>query len=218
MVTSGCMSSRRIGGCIVLVGLVGALQTTPLASPESPAASPNWTILHLRLTASKELSGVSQKALINETESIWRDANVRLHWLAAESGDDAPRSLRILVTRRAAIVTDSHRWPVGELLRFEDSSAIALASIGSALRIVQEHPELPLLDLPFMRQHTLGVVLGRAIAHEIGHYLLQTNDHSSSGLMRASIDAREFADLRSGSFRLDPESQAHLAARAVQND
>ena len=33
--------------------------------------------------------------------------------------------------------------------------------------------------------------------------------------MRASIDAREFADLRTGAFRLDRESQAHLAARAL---
>jgi hypothetical protein len=36
--------------------------------------------------------------------------------------------------------------------------------------------------------------------------------------MRATIDAREFADLRSGAFRLDLESQAHLAALASRND
>jgi len=58
-------------------------------------------------------------------------------------------------------------------------------------------------------------VLGRAVAHEIGHYLLQSNTHSPYGLIRASIDAREFADLRTGAFRLDRESQAYLAVRAV---
>jgi hypothetical protein len=66
-----------------------------------------------------------------------------------------------------------------------------------------------------MRQYKLGVVLGRAVAHEIGHYLLQSNSHSPYGLMRASIDAREFADLRTGAFRLDRESQAFLAAKAL---
>jgi hypothetical protein len=76
-----------------------------------------------------------------------------------------------------------------------------------------------MLDLTAMHQFKLGIVLGRAVAHEIGHYLLQSNAHSTYGLMRASIDAREFADLRSGSFRLDRESQASLAAaRAAQND
>jgi hypothetical protein len=107
---------------------------------------------------------------------------------------------------------------VGELLRFSDSSAIALASIAAALRIVQGDPERQLLDLTAMHQYKLGIVLGRAVAHEIGHYLLQTNDHAEYGLMRASIDAREFADLRTGAFRLDRESQAHLAAaRAARN-
>jgi hypothetical protein len=37
-------------------------------------------------------------------------------------------------------------------------------------------------------------VLGRAVAHEIGHYLLATATHANRGLMRASIDASEFAD------------------------
>jgi hypothetical protein len=112
---------------------------------------------------------------------------------------------------------NTHSWPVGELLRFEDSSAIAMASISAALRIVDEHPERQLLDIPAMRQYKLGVVLGRAVAHEIGHYLLDSNSHSSYGLMRASIDAREFADLRTGAFRLDPESQAYLATRVRAN-
>ena len=90
-----------------------------------------------------------------------------------------------------------------------------MASITTALRIVDASPELPLVDLPAMAQYKLGVVLGRAVAHEIGHYLLQSNTHSSYGLMRASIDAREFADLRTGAFRLDRESQASLAAARV---
>jgi hypothetical protein len=172
-------------------------------------------VLNVRLTVSQDLPGVSQTALMKETESIWRDAQVQLRWLKAESPGDSNRPLRILVTRRSSSATEGHRLPVGELLRFKDSSAIAMASIAAALRIVQERPELPLIDLSPMRQHTLGVVLGRAVAHEIGHYLLQSNTHSPHGLMRASIDAREFADLRTGAFRLDRESQAFLAARAL---
>src|SRR5688572_17710521 len=209
------MSPRRIGGCLVLAGLVGVTQTTPTAAPASAVDSPRSTILNVRLTVSQELPGVSKTALLKETESTWRDAQVQLRWLKAESAGDSDRPLRVLVTRRAVSATDGHRWPVGELLRFEDSSAIAMASITAALRIVQERPELQLVDLPAMRQYRLGVVLGRAVAHEIGHYLLQTNTHSPYGLMRASIDAREFADLRTGSFRLDRESQAFLAARAL---
>jgi len=196
---------------MVLGIVLGFCGTVPQAAEKSDAEFP--TVLSVRFTTSNELSDVSQRALINEAESIWRDAHVQLRWIRDNSTDEN-RPLRIVVARRVAAVTDN-RWPVAELLRFEDRSAIALASISAALRIVEERPELPLVDLPALRQYKLGVVLGRAVAHEIGHYLLQSNAHSPYGLMRASIDAREFADLRTGAFRLDRESQAYLAARAL---
>ena len=197
---------------MVLGIVLGFCVTVPHAAEKSYAEFP--TVLSVRFPTSNELSAVSQSALINETESIWRDAHVQLRWIRDNRSTDEDRPLRIVVARRVMAVTDN-QWPVAELMRFEDRSAIALASISAALRIVEERPELPLVDLPAMRQYKLGVVLGRAVAHEIGHYLLQSNAHSPYGLMRASIDAREFADLRTGAFRLDRESQAYLAARAL---
>jgi len=41
------------------------------------------------------------------------------------------------------------------------------------------------------------------LGQEMGHYLLNTSSHARRGLMRARIDARDFADLRSGAFFLD---------------
>jgi hypothetical protein len=49
----------------------------------------------------------------------------------------------------------------------------------------------------------LGLILGRTVAHEMGHYLLNTDGHARRGLMRARIDADELADLRSGAFVLE---------------
>lgn len=198
----------------VVLGVCGATSR----AADKPSLEP--TVLNLRLTTSNELPPVSQRALVDESEAIWRDANVQLRWLTGKTGpansdSGAERPLRILVTRRAVTAASTHSWPVGELLRFQDSSAIAMASIAAALRIVQGDPERQMLDLTAMHQHKLGVVLGRAVAHEIGHYLLQSNAHAPYGLMRASIDAREFADLRTGAFRLDRESQAFLIARAL---
>ena len=207
------MSTRSTHALVVVAIVLGFWEIAPRAADKTSLGRP--TVLSLRLTTSNELSGVSQRALMRETESIWRDADVQLRWLTDNSNTGAERPLRILVTRRAVTAANGHSWPVGELLRFHDRSAIAMASITAALRIVQGDPERQLLDLPAMHQYTLGVVLGRAVAHEIGHYLLQSNAHAPYGLMRASIDAREFADLRTGSFRLDRESQAYLAARAL---
>jgi hypothetical protein len=200
--------------------VLGCWGSVPRAAGKTDAASP--TVLSLRLTTSSELSSVSQQALIHETESIWRDARVELRWLADAVNDEnravvQRRPLRIVVTRRAVNAADHQHWPVGELLRFGDRSAVAMASITAALRIVDESPESPLIGLPEMHQYKLGVVLGRAVAHEIGHYLLDSSTHSPYGLMRASIDAREFADLRTGAFRLDRQSQAYLASQVRNN-
>jgi hypothetical protein len=212
------MALRSRHGLLALGIVLGLYGSVPQAA-EKATAIEGPAVLNVRLTTSSELSNVSQRALINETEAIWRDAHVQLRWIRDNNPVDDGQPLRIVVTRRAVAASSHQRWPVGELLRFEDRSAIAMASISTALRIVEASPELPLEDLPALLQYKLGVVLGRAVAHEIGHYLLQSNTHSPYGLMRASIDAREFADLRTGAFRLDRESQASLAAaRAARND
>ena len=46
-------------------------------------------------------------------------------------------------------------------------------------------------QLPEAQALTLGELLGHGIAHEIGHLLLGSNSHSSSGLMSARWNARE---------------------------
>ena len=55
-------------------------------------------------------------------------------------------------------------------------------------------------ELPIVAERRLGIVLGRALAHEIGHFLLGTHTHASRGLMRPHFDAIEFTDLRDGIF------------------
>jgi hypothetical protein len=199
--------------CIV-VGVVKTSDTRVLTAAEPPSLS---SVLNLRLTVTKGLPQLSTRGLMAEAQSIWQQGRVRLHWLKGSAEPGPGATLRVLVTPRAvASDSDGPRWPVGELLRFEGTSAIAVASITGAQRIVEESRRYRLLDLPALHEHRLGVVLGRAVAHEIGHFLLRTNTHATHGLMRASIDAREFADLRAGTFRLDEAAEAHLAAMAAQ--
>jgi hypothetical protein len=41
--------------------------------------------------------------------------------------------------------------------------------------------------MPEVQWAALGRVIGRAVAHEIGHYLLRSGKHASDGLMRAAL-------------------------------
>jgi hypothetical protein len=201
----------------IVVGAVGTRIGSTLEAKNS--AVERAPILNLRLTVSSEFPAMSRQALVGETSSIWRDGNVQLRWLAGNPPPPTGTTLRVLVTPRAVVSTvEGQNWTVGELLRFGETSAIAVASITGAQRIIDESQHIGIFDLPATYEYRLGVVLGRAVAHEIGHYVLQTNTHASSGLMRATIDAREFADLRTTTFRLDDEARMHLAERAARGE
>jgi hypothetical protein len=56
-------------------------------------------------------------------------------------------------------------------------------------------------------------VLGRAIAHEIGHQLLGTNDHSARGLMRETWTADEIKRNRPDDWQFSAAQRASLHAR-----
>ena len=160
MVSPDRMSLRPIGGCIVLIGLFGTGQTTSTASL-NPATLPDFPVLNLRLTVSKELPNLSRTALVREADTIWREGHLRLRWLAGDANPDTGMTLRVVVTARAAASTiDGHRWAVGELLRFDRTGAIAVASITGAQRIVDESQPHQLLNLELMSQHRLGVRTG----------------------------------------------------------
>jgi hypothetical protein len=202
------MARLRIAGSslVVAVFVMGGIDWTPDRGFLRAAPS---IALNLRLTTADNLPPISKGVLVSEAAAIWRQEGIGLHWL---SGGDAREgaTLRVLVMpRTVGASADGEPWPVGELLRFHDSGAIAVASIAGALRVLNESDRFRLLDVPALREHRLGLVLGRAVAHEIGHYLLQTNAHADSGLMRARIGAAEFADPR-GSFQLDEATQRQL--------
>jgi hypothetical protein len=64
----------------------------------------------------------------------------------------------------------------------------------------------------------IGRALGRALAHELGHYLLQSKAHTSDGLMRRvwrSVDS--FAADRRG-FELTAEQRAVVFGYLARND
>jgi hypothetical protein len=213
------MAIRLLRALVVLTCIgAGAISQAPANSVLAAASTRSQPAieLSLRLTVSEGLSPISRQALINEAQTIWQEGRVRLHWLAGSAEPGPGASLRVLVTPRAVnAVPDGGQWPVGELLRFEGTAAIAVASITGAQRIVDEGRRYWLLELPSVYEDRLGVVLGRAVAHEIGHYILKTNTHASEGLMRATIDAREFADPRRTTFKLDDEAEAYLSALAA---
>jgi hypothetical protein len=173
----------------------------------------NDTSIDASLTIHADLPDAAQRALVREVESIWRDAGIQIRWVNAK-GADPLRTLRVVVDRRPASPEPGGNWVVGELLRFDDGAAVAVASIARAEVVVHAAGTGPTHVAPdSLVQHRVGVVLGRAVAHEIGHYLLESGAHARHGLMRATFQPREFTDLRSGTFEVDEATRRLIQQR-----
>ncbi|HET9263076.1 MAG TPA: hypothetical protein VFO14_08535 [Vicinamibacterales bacterium] len=61
-----------------------------------------------------------------------------------------------------------------------------------------------------VQERLAAELLGRAISHELGHYLLRSAKHSKTGLMKASLGTADVMSRDLGRFRLLPEQAAAL--------
>jgi hypothetical protein len=164
--------------------------------------------LPVRLTALVEIGERTQQSLMREVERIWERAGVHIDWAPATNAPSraAGSDLRVLVaaTTGTSSGIEEHAWPVAELVTDQNGHPVAVASLIAADQVlaVSRHAN----DPARLTEQRRGVILGRAIAHEIGHFLLNSAGHAPQGLMRARIGAIDFADPRDGGFWLDPEA------------
>lgn len=63
---------------------------------------------------------------------------------------------------------------------------------------------------PKLREQVVGRVLGRVLAHEIGHYVLRSPHHAADGLMRSLQLADDLAAPSRHRFTLTPAERARL--------
>ena len=210
---------RRVhaGGCGLALCLAlvagGSARIAHAAGHE--AAIADRFVLDVALTIAPQLSDTARQTLIAESERIWGREGVFLRWHVAGDAVRPPHgAFRVLVIARTAMPPSERSWVVGELVRLADARALAIASITGARRVLDEARRHSLVHAIPPEDYRLGLVLGRALAHEIGHYLLDTRTHSTYGLMRAGIDPREFADVRAAAaFLLDEDASRSMRAR-----
>jgi hypothetical protein len=200
----------RWAACVAAGVLLSDARATTVDAAAVPSAR-----LDVLLTVAPDLPSQARGALLVEAARIWRREHVELHWVMPRGGTEAPSApIRVLVIPRSeAAATRDVRWPVAELLPPSGRRALAVASIKAAERVVNEAARFPLVELPALAEHRLGLVLGRAVAHEIGHFLLATGTHAEHGLMRASVDADEFAAVGGDLFELDADASRWLRQR-----
>jgi hypothetical protein len=175
------------------------------------------TRLEVLLTTAPTLPGSARLSMMSEAAEIWRKHGVAIDWLPPTAVKPVGlNQLRVLVVQKRPQVKDPQApFAVGELVRAPGSHPVVLISIDGAQRLMASMRGRAGYDLIVVDERRLGVVLGRALAHEIGHYLLDTHTHAQTGLMRPRFSANEFCDLRQSAFALDADAAAWLRTREV---
>jgi hypothetical protein len=195
------------------------------APTESTAAIPPMIVY---ISAGAEVSVSLVSRLCAEAEAIWRPAGVTFAWrrapraaagstLATDSGPFVPDTLRLTIggDRGAArngrmplgwIVFDAETAPQQDIYL---SHSNAREMLESAAGVVGVADQMPLAQ----RDTLLARAMGRALAHELGHYLLASKAHTQRGLMKAILTAVELFGPDAGAFRLEAAQRRAVAAR-----
>lgn len=85
------------------------------------------------------------------------------------------------------------------------------ASVSSAQALARQVPGV--VGSPAIEEALTARVLGRAVAHEVGHYLLGSREHHGTGLMRAAFDRRDVISERAERMGVESILMKLLAGR-----
>jgi hypothetical protein len=165
----------------LLTGL--AFIATFFTAGPAPAQDERTLVLHVDNYArfpSNELTRAEREAA-----RVYEAAGVRVVWVhgneEADTRDAGGKHLRVLLlgTRMT-----SHKAGVDSI--GSDALGSAARETGRAWIFTQRVIEMSLSNL-----RDPDVVLGRVMAHEIGHLLLHEHSHSPRGIMRAHLNFRK---------------------------
>jgi len=154
-----------------------------------------------------DLTGLSndhrQVALTTAT-AVLATARVRIDWIlcapAGENGCDAPRRETELVVR---VLATSSEWARRDAVSMGDSIIDRASQSGVFATVYADR-------VSWMASRAAidpAVLLGRAIAHELGHLMLGSS-HSSAGIMRRSWTLNELRCSRPGDWQFTKEQIA----------
>jgi hypothetical protein len=182
-----------------------------------PLLAPVLLHVALAMPSGAGLPPVAVATALAEAAAIWAPYGVAVD-LAEHCGPPAPDTvvLRVDLVSAPRASSGEFRPPLGAIV-FDGSGdpspviTVFLADIHQFVATAHvlgfNHELWP----PLLRDRTLGRVSGRVIAHEIGHYVLQTREHDASGLMRPMQSADDFvAPVRAG-FALSKASAERFA-------
>jgi hypothetical protein len=197
---------------VPITGILAAFMN--LAAAAHTAAMPVDRPVVRVLVHSEAAFAVNRRMLteiVRTAHEIWRPyADVTFDF--AEEGVRSTGSLRLVVTDRISTVSDGASLGWIEFVGGQPSNVITVSTTAAAaLMKASRWGGLP----KSVQRSFLVRAMARAIAHELGHYLLASREHTAHGLMRGQLTADDIMQPHRSSYRLDRKQVASLQ-RGVQ--
>jgi hypothetical protein len=179
--------------------------------------------LELDVTFSgRDPSPVTVQSMENEASAIWQRYGVQLQWPASRHDAQCLRvhgTFDVVVEYqpspienafRSSVLGSTHLAPaaierVGIFVDYDETQHL-LESL-SAARLI------PLVGHPDIGPADMGRALGRVLAHEIGHVLLDAPRHQPWGLMRRAFAPDDLAARQRWAYTLSKREVERLALR-----
>jgi len=171
--------------------------------------------LVIAISSSAEVSPTLVDHVVVETNTIWKPAGLTIVWQRDDGG--AAPALRVIIGPLRGSTLPRYVAPLG-WIEFDDgrpqphmylSYANAMTLLEASRGVVGLVSRMPILE----RETFLGRALGRALAHEVGHYLLAERAHTATGLMKASFSSAELFMPETRHFAINDTQRAIVLAR-----
>jgi hypothetical protein len=195
------------------LSVASALLLSSALATESVVTTPSLVI---GVTVAVDISPTLIPRVLDEAADIWRAAGLVIVWQLENGVAVRPPALRVWIGG-ARGTKSSESLALGWIM-FDDAGAPArdiYVSHANAEALLRTMRDLSATDrMPRAEQEALlGRAMGRALAHELGHFLLASKAHTSKGLMRARRTSSEFFSRERIRFDLDPEQRAMVMSR-----
>ena len=184
---------------VTLTGTQAAAASKPDQGARTKVVARLYNTAQINAAARDNALAVATLALDRSIDVAWRTCDLPQACAAVLA--TAELVIRLVRTRSAS--GDRAAFALGHALIDIGAGAGVFATI--YVDRVEQMAEISEIDDE--------VLLGRVIAHELGHLLLMTNAHTSSGLMRAQWTAPIIRRSRPGDWALTEEDIATIRKR-----
>jgi hypothetical protein len=189
--TLGLLSGLLCGGETLTIRLYDLVNT------------PAGTVEHASDTAGQLLAGAGVKVIWEKGAANSEEGRL-VDWSSGMPGiRRVPDSRGYLVVRLAQGPPDD--FPGANL-------GYALPSVWQGVHVTVYYDRVEKLFFGSKAMPSVGSLVGAAIAHEIGHVLLGSAEHSAQGIMKGDWGPAEFRLLACGRLQFTPEESAGIRA------